>query len=286
MKLIFGTVQIGLNYGITNTTGKPSRIEALEILYYCINNGIDTFDTAQLYGDSENIIGDIIEKYPNIKVITKLSLNDNIDNIDNLINTSLINLKKDYIDILLLHNFKHYDTSIWHYLVNKYYNNIIKNLGVSVYYVNEAIIALQDVNITYIQIPFNFLDKQWLNQDFINLIKKRNIKILCRSIFLQGILLTDDSNKWPKIENINPQNYINKINYLVKLFKFNNKIQLCISFVKSFDWIDGIIFGAETLDQVKDNISNFNIRKLEDHELIHFNIFNNIPHQLINPSLW
>lgn len=289
MKLIFGTVQIGINYGITNTTGKPKIEDSLNILYYCINNGIKIFDTAQAYGNSENILGKMIKINSNIdiKIITKLEKLSKNKNIDVMINKSLQNLNKKYIDILLLHNFNDYGTSGWNYLINIQKNKTIKNLGVSVYYVEEAMIALKDKNIKYIQIPFNFLDKQWLNKDFISLIQQRNdIKILCRSIFLQGILLTDDSNKWPKIENIDPKIYIDKINYLVKLFGFTNKIQLCFSYVKSYSWIYGIIFGSETLEQVQTNIECFNVRKLTEEELSKFDVFDNISNELINPTKW
>ena len=53
MKLILGTVQLGIDYGINKK--KPILKQSLEILNYCLKNKIITFDTAQNYGNSENI---------------------------------------------------------------------------------------------------------------------------------------------------------------------------------------------------------------------------------------
>ena len=51
-------------------------------------------------------------------------------------------------------------------------------------------------NIDVVQIPHNILDQRWGNKDFIKL-RKNKIKIVIRSIFLQGLLTSDDII-WPK----------------------------------------------------------------------------------------
>ena len=56
MKLILGTVQFGLAYGVSNTDGKTEESQVLKILDYARNNGINTLDTAGRYGDSEQVI--------------------------------------------------------------------------------------------------------------------------------------------------------------------------------------------------------------------------------------
>ena len=108
----------------------------------------------------------------------------------------------------------------------------------------------------------------------------------CRSIFLQGILISTQ-DKWPKIKNVNSENYINKLNSLVKEFNFNNKIELCFSYVKSIEWINGLLVGSEDIKQLEENIRLFKIRKLssEEFKLVR-KVFNSVPRQLLNPSLW
>ena len=56
-KIALGTVQFGLDYGITNNIGKVSQDEVRAILKYAKENGIDTLDTASGYGNSEEILG-------------------------------------------------------------------------------------------------------------------------------------------------------------------------------------------------------------------------------------
>lgn len=57
MKLVLGTVQFGLPYGIANQSGQVSRAEAKVILALARSAGIDTLDTAIAYGESETCLG-------------------------------------------------------------------------------------------------------------------------------------------------------------------------------------------------------------------------------------
>jgi len=67
-KLTLGTVQLGMNYGIANKRGKPNIDEAFEILTVALRNGVNSFDTASLYGNSEEVLGQFFtsEEYKNI----------------------------------------------------------------------------------------------------------------------------------------------------------------------------------------------------------------------------
>jgi len=67
-KLTLGTVQLGMNYGIANKRGKPSTDEAFKILTVAVKNGVNSFDTASLYGNSEEVLGQFFtsEEYKNI----------------------------------------------------------------------------------------------------------------------------------------------------------------------------------------------------------------------------
>lgn len=298
MKIILGTAQLGLNYGITNEKGKPSVDTSLDIIKTALNNNITYFDTARAYGNSEEIIGIANEKYDNMNIITKLDPLKNINefsNIENIIyeikksiNTSLKFLKIKIINTLLLHRFSHYKNKIiWNYLLKLKKQNNIKKLGVSVYYVEEAIEALKDNDIKHIQLPINILDGTWFCKEFLELVKKRHdVTIHCRSIFLQGILISSQ-DKWPNLDNINSEEYINKLDNLTCIFNFNNKIELCLSYVKSIDWIDGLLMGVDNVSQLKQNIKLFNIRKLKKNEFdLVRNTFKNVPENLLNPSMW
>ena len=73
-KLIIGTVQFGLNYGITNKVGKVTDNDLDNIFSLCNKLNITHFDTAQDYGNSEDIIKKYKDIYENIVIITKCKL--------------------------------------------------------------------------------------------------------------------------------------------------------------------------------------------------------------------
>ena len=298
MKIILGTAQLGLNYGITNEKGKPSVDTSLDIIKTALDNNITDFDTAKAYGNSEEIIGIANEKYNNMNIITKLDTFPDVnetttkDIIEKKINKSINDsrkfLKVKIIDTLLLHRFSHYNNKfIWNHLLDLKKQNKIINIGVSVYYVKEAIEALKDKDIKHIQLPINILDGTWFCKEFLELVKKRHdVTIHCRSIFLQGILISSQ-DKWPNLDNINSEEYVNKLDNLTRTFNFNNKIELCLSYVKSIDWIDGLLMGVDNVSQLKENIKLFNIRKLKKNEFdLIRTTFKNVPENLLNPSMW
>jgi aryl-alcohol dehydrogenase-like predicted oxidoreductase len=300
MKFILGTAQLGLQYGITNCNKVPTIIESLNIIDHCILNNITTFDTAQAYGTSETILGKksantiIITKLNLIKDYTDLSDTDLLNEIDVHITTSIYNLNKSKIDILLLHDVNHYNYKnglIWNKLLEYKKNNTIEKLGISVYNLNDLIDIIDDTNIQHIQLPFNILNSEWLNPVFQEKISKRkDLTIHCRSILLQGLIVSD-KKYWQKINNLSDtiiNYYINELDKLVVLCDVNNKIELAISYVKAMKWIDGIVFGVDNIDQLKVNIDLFNNVKVmsDDNVKIIQTLFKNVPKQITDPRLW
>ena len=292
-KLVIGTAQLGLNYGITNISGKPDSNQSQSIVYCAINNGINTFDTAREYGNAEEILSHI-DKYHKTTIITKLSKFDInlsrekiIQNMNKSINQSCIHLNTNSLQVLLTHTYEHYRNKIiWQKLIELQKKGKINKLGVSIYNVNEAIDILQDKTVEHIQLPVNIIDSQWNNETFLNLVKKRkDVTIHIRSIYLQGILL-NNKNFWPK--DCNADFYTNNLENLKQQLYFSSKIELCLSYVKSLKWVDGIVIGVETLEQLQENIKLYNrTRKLTDDEIdIIHTTFNNTSKILTDPRLW
>ena len=74
-KLMLGTVQFGMNYGVANTAGKPSFETVKAILKEAWDGGIDALDTAPEYGDSESVIGNALKELGltgSFKIVTKI----------------------------------------------------------------------------------------------------------------------------------------------------------------------------------------------------------------------
>ena len=58
-EIAFGGVEIGIPYGIgvNNRSDMLSHTEAVKLLHAAVEGGINFFDTARLYGESEQIMG-------------------------------------------------------------------------------------------------------------------------------------------------------------------------------------------------------------------------------------
>ena len=106
-KFILGTVQLGKKYS-KFIKDKVENDEVKQILDHCVNNNILTFDTAQNYGNSENLLSNISNKNETI-IMTKIHFIDNdIDTMQGQINKSLDNLNLKSINILMLHDYKQF----------------------------------------------------------------------------------------------------------------------------------------------------------------------------------
>jgi len=285
MKLILGTVQLGKKYS-KFTDDKVNNNEAIQILEHSIKNNILTFDTAQIYGNSENLLSNISNKN-NVRIITKIHFT-NINNMENEINQSLINLNLKKLDTILFHNYDDFkDKNIVDNLVKIKSKGIVKNLGVSVYTVEEAIDVLKSKDFNVLQIPFNYLDRQWDNIEFLNLINQRkDIEIHIRSIFLQGILV-NEYKYWPNVENQDTKIIFNNIEKICQKYDLT-KIELLVRYSLSFDWISGILFGVDSLKQLEENIILFNKFDRFNQELLNEikDTFKNIPKKITDPRLW
>ena len=64
---MLGTAQFGLDhYGINNRVGKPSVLDVRRIIEYFFQRGGSYFDTGQLYGESEQILGQCFRDLKNL----------------------------------------------------------------------------------------------------------------------------------------------------------------------------------------------------------------------------
>ena len=103
MKLALGTVQFGLDYGVTNQSGKVEESKIEGILGFAKSNGIDILDTASGYGNSEQVLGGVgVDGY---QIITKTaSLKYGVDEVIKGFYQSLKYLNQKSVDGLLIHD--------------------------------------------------------------------------------------------------------------------------------------------------------------------------------------
>ncbi len=293
-RLVLGTVQLGLDYGINNKYGKPSRKDAFRILDKAYELGIKTLDTAEAYGDAEVIIGEWLSAnglQNSVKVISKLKPNifDNENNISGIIQqqivSSLENLNIDVLDGFLLHTPKYvYQTEILEGLLNCKNKGMVDNLGVSIYDEEDALYAAGCELVDYIQIPYSFLDQRLDKTDFFHISKKNQKTVFARSPFVQGLVFMDENSIPSHLEKAKDYN-----NDLVKIISSYNlkRHEIAMLFSLSNRNNDYIVFGVDTVEQLIEDCSLVN-----DFDIIN-NCINDLKREfghtdknIVIPSLW
>ena len=110
-KIVIGTAQMGSDYGIKSSKLFASNKKIKEIFNYARKKNITFLDTAMNYGHAQKKIGEF-DKKGEFKIITKLSRVGNLSFqklklvITKNVLKALRELKRDAIDILLVHNFQ------------------------------------------------------------------------------------------------------------------------------------------------------------------------------------
>ena len=285
-KIILGTVQMGLEYGINNKNGKTHFKESQKILKKAYISGINTLDTAEVYGDAHSVIGRFHEKNPSIKfkINTKIPNNTNLNQLEFKIENYLSELRVDHLETIMFHSFDSYvkNEEILTKLISLKNSGIIKNIGVSVYKNMEIENLLIDDSISVVQLPFNLLDNLNLKEGLFKKLREKNKFIHTRSAFLQGLFFKELNDKNKIVQQLKAE-----LGWLKKLLlEYNCSIeQLAISYCFMNKEIDNVILGVDSVYQLSINLlaAKFNITK-EILEKIHDIRIKDI--NLLNPSLW
>ncbi|MCK6263258.1 aldo/keto reductase [Vibrio sp. ZSDE26] len=305
-KLVLGTAQLGLAYGINNKTGKPDSHSASNLLSTAARLGVYYIDTARTYGDSEKVIGSWLQKgwQGRCKVITKLGTLEELNErsstrlvsaaVEASLSQSCLSLGLNRIDVLMLHRTEHlyqFDGAVLKKLNIFKSIGVITNLGVSVQSPQELFIALQHKDVDFIQLPYNLFDHRW--SEAITKIreekKHRKITIHVRSVLLQGLLVSDCPKLWARA-NVDFDTSKQAVTWLTnqtKKYGYSSIYELCISYVNSLDWVDGIVVGCENLHQIKSNIEAINLEcSNREYPLRNLTPPFSLSENTLNPALW
>ena len=259
-KLALGTVQFGMDYGI-NSGIKVEQNEVLKIVNLARKSGIKLIDTAQLYGSSEKVLGNV--NTVDFDIVTKSRafeqdiINENEANlVINDLDHSLKLLKQKSLYAFLVHHgedlLKPGGEMIFNKLQILKEQGLVKKIGFSAYIDNQLIKIIERFDIDIIQLPMNILDNRLINNGLLNKLYSRGIEIHTRSVFLQGLLLMD-MDKRPK--------YFDRWSNLWKFWYewlTDNKLsplEASIRYMISKPEISRVLVGVDNKEQLK-NIVN------------------------------
>ena len=283
-----GTWQLGGVWG--DDYNEESAKEILEVSY---QNGINLIDTADVYngGKSELTINDFIKDKSDIFVITKsgrqlkphIAEKYTIENIENYIDDSRKRLGVEKLDMVLLHcpPSEVYDNKeLFKGLDELIVKGKISHYGVSVEKVSEAIKAIENYNISAVEIIFNMFRLKPM-EEFFKIAKEKNIGIIVRVPLASGLLsgkfnkdttfgendhrhFNRNGEAFDKGETFSGVPYekgLEAVEELKKLFNTEKLAPYAIKWILMHDAVSTVIPGASKSAQV---ISNVEASKLDD----------------------
>jgi aryl-alcohol dehydrogenase-like predicted oxidoreductase len=256
-KIVIGTANFTGEYGFVSAK-KVDSSEISKVIEHAQSVGINHFDTAKSYGNAEEILGSKLDRSKPLIIDSKINKKECLS-VDMIVRAARDTIEKvgvTKISTLYLHNFE---------LIAADQQNIVKKglekvlelelasyIGISVYTQSELTNAKKLYPLfTHFQIIENICDRR-LNSssEIIEFVESGNF-INVRSIFLQGILLSDPKKLQDKFKLAFYA--INRLHQYADLKKVQKKSTLNI-FYNYFNIENGIInneFNIHLLDKNK-----------------------------------
>ncbi len=263
-RLMLGTVQFGLDYGISNKKGKVQYPDARDLVELALREGVNAFDTAPLYGDSEVVLGKIFSDLKieenDIFLSDKIPpLPDGVSSrkagtfIEDSITNSLDKLGVDYLDVCLFHREK--DAPYLDELEAIVDKGLIGKAGVSVYSpgVVSSILENRDTTSAF-QIPASLFDQRFKRAGIYEKAKEKGSPLFVRSVFLQGLIFMEPESL--PADLIGVRAILEELRALCDE-KCLDLAELAIRYSLALESVNSLVMGAESTRQLKQNLDVF-----------------------------
>jgi aryl-alcohol dehydrogenase-like predicted oxidoreductase len=262
-RLMVGTVQFGLNYGIANKTGQPSFKDVCAILECAYEGGVNCLDTARLYGTSEDVIGQALAELglaDKMTVVTKIThLDDGLDAtaadglVEESVAQSLKRLRLDALPILLIHheeNFQYIES-----LLKLKQRGLVRHVGSSVMTPQMTRTIVNSGLVEAVQVPTSVLDRRYVRAGIFHACRQSGLGLFVRSIYLQGLVLLRDDEVTPELRAVTPA--LQRLRALAAEAGMG-LAELAVRYVLSLEGVTCGVVGVETLEQMRQNVAIFN----------------------------
>ena len=289
MKLGLGTVQFGLDYGISNANGQVAPDTIRELLGLAASSKVDLLDTAAGYGNSEETLGDCLPRTHAFHIVSKtaafnkpvIETTDATQLREDALR-SLQRLKQERLYGLMMHRPEDLLGPGGDYLFDAMQalkaEGLIEKTGISVYSSEQIERIMDRFPIDMIQLPINILDQRLLANNLLATIKAAGVEVHARSIFLQGLLLMQPEQlpAWfsPGLPTF--RRYREALNR-----QGLSPVQGAAAFIRGIPEIDRTIFGVTHTDQLREIVAAFETPIDFD-----FSAFALNDPALVDPSQW
>lgn len=291
-KYVLGTAQLGLDYGIANVGGKPSNEVAARIVQAAWESGARTFDTAQAYGDSEQVLGEVFERLQignSVRVMTKLppeaTACDSAE-LRQAVKHSMTRLGLTCLQGVLLHDagmLEHYEAKLRPGLKSLVEEDCVEMLGVSVYSVEEFEQSLGFPDMALIQAPCNPADCRIYTGGLLQKALASGKRVFARSLFLQGLLLLEPEEVAERLPAALP---LSRAWRGLCAERGESPLRVCHRFAAALPC--PVVLGAETAEQARANGEILRLAPLTAEEIlgIEGRLAPLVPECVRNPSRW
>lgn len=265
-EIAFGGVEIGMPYGIGvhDRSDMLSHAEAIRLLHVALEGGINFFDTARMYGESETIMGKAFhDRRQNVVLSTKCKHfrdeNGQIPPYDRLRNTigsslheSLRELQTDYVDVFMLHQVDH--SILENEDVSRVFSDLkrsgmIKAAGASTYTVDETAKAIDTGVWNVIQLPFNLLDQR--QESLFPVAEKNGVGLVIRSVLLKGLLSSKGRGLHPALKDV--EDHIKKYDQLLSP-EIPEISTFATKFALSFNEVSAVLVGIDRIEYLNKSL--------------------------------
>ena len=254
-KICIGTPQFSGFYGITNENKKNFKLRDINDFFKLLKkNRINYIDTALAYKKAEKNIISSKANISKFNIITKIPRPNKLINYEEAVIKKISQSQKKFrirkFYSILLHDCKNLQKSEIKKVLNIFRllkkKNLTKYVGFSIYSTQDYKKIIRYFKPDILQVPGNIFDRTFLTKNFLNEIKKKKIKLHVRSIFLQGIILSD-----MQLINKKFKRWKNIFHSWEKFCQYHNssKIEIATNFLFNYPLIDKIIVGFNNKNQ-------------------------------------
>lgn len=245
-----------LGYGCMRYPRKNGRInfeETKKQIITAIDNGVNYFDTAYLYPQSEEVLGKILsESYrEKIKIATKTHISkiNGMEDLKKVFRTQLKRLQTDYIDYYLLHDItfedweKFKEIGVLSFIENEKKKGRIKNFGFSFHgNINNFKKILNDYDWDMTLIQYNYIDENYqVGEEGLEYASSKNVAVMIMEPLRGGMLI----NKLSKESKKSIENFPIK----------RSPAEWALRWLWNDERIDVVISGMNSHEDIMENIS-------------------------------
>jgi predicted aldo/keto reductase-like oxidoreductase len=167
--------------------------ERVALVRAILDMGVNWFDTAHAYGDSESVLGEALaEARERVAVVTKSASTDP-ETLREHIAESLRSLRTDYIDVFLFHGGGAVRAECWDgpgglrsAAEDARREGKIRYLGFSAHSVSLACEAVQCECFDFAMVPANFISTQYVEGPFMDAARRRGVTVIAMKPFGGG----------------------------------------------------------------------------------------------------